>query len=119
MQTDKLETVIEKEVRTWVEGEGGIWIKLLADGRKGIPDNLILMPPLVIERVNFPVHLLIEMKRRRGGIVSPHQEKWLFDLASLSQPAFVCYTLQHVKDVVKYHIESLRRRILKHKADLT
>ena len=114
----KLECTIEKQVREWVEGEGGIWIKLLADGRKGIPDNLILMPPITIERNKYPVHLLVELKRKRGGVLSPHQERWLCDLTSITQPAFVCYSLEHVQDVVEHHISSLRRRILGHQADL-
>ena len=115
----KLECTIEKQVRNWVESEGGIWIKLIADGRKGVPDNLLLMPPLTIERNQYPIHLLIELKRKRGGVLSPHQERWLSDLASIAQPVFVCYSLEHVQDVVKYYTTSLRRRILGHQADLS
>lgn len=113
-----LESGIEKRVRRWVEEENGIWIKLLADGRKGIPDNLILLPPIVIDRFEFPVNFMVELKRRHGGIVSPHQEKWIKDLHHVGQPAFVCYSLEHVKDVAQFCKDTIRRRVLGPKADL-
>lgn len=116
----KLESTTEKEVRHWVEKvEKGIWIKLLADGRKGIPDNLLLLPPVVIDRFEYPVHLFVELKRKHGGIISPHQEKWMHDLSMLSQPVHVCYSLDHVKDVVDFARQSIRRKVLGCKADLS
>jgi hypothetical protein len=116
----KLEATTEKEVRHWVEKiEKGIWIKLIADGRKGIPDNLLLLPPVIIDRYEYPLHLIVELKRTHGGIVSPHQEEWLFNLSSLAQPVHVCYTLDHVKDVVEFERQSIRRKVLGCRADLS
>jgi hypothetical protein len=115
----KLESTIEKRVRRWVEEEEkGIWIKLLADGRKGIPDNLILLPPIIIDRFEFPVNFMVELKRRHGGVVSPHQEKWIKDLHGVAQPAFVAYSLNHVKDIAQFCKDTIRRRVLGPKADL-
>jgi len=102
-----------------VEDQGGIWVKLLADGRKGIPDNLIMLPPITIERFEFPVHVIVELKRKHGGIISPHQEQWLHELGSIAQPVHVCYALEHVKEVVEFTKQSLRRKILGCKADLS
>ena len=113
-----LESTIEKQVRKWVEDQGGIRIKLLADGRKGIPDNLILLPPLTIDGFVFPVHFMVELKRKHGGVISPHQDKWLKELHAIAQPAFVCYSLSHVQDVAQYCKDSIRRRVLGPKADL-
>lgn len=115
---DELESGLERKVRRWVEDQSGIWVKLLADGRKGIPDNLLLFPPLDVGGTKFPIHILVELKRLHGGVLSPHQERWLHDLATIEQPVFVCYTLKHVQDVVEHHKRSLRRRIVGQRADL-
>jgi hypothetical protein len=114
----KLEAKIEKQVRRWVESEGGKWIKLLADGRKGIPDNLIILPHISIERFDFPVCFMVELKRGHGGILSPHQERWLHDLSILCFPVFVCYSLEHVQEIADHVKQSIRRRVLGPKADL-
>lgn len=115
----ELEHNVEKKVRRWVEDQGGIWIKLLADGRKGIPDNLLLLPPITIEKWDYPVHIFVELKRPIGGLLSPHQEAWLHDLSTIQQPAYVCSTLQHVKDVADHVKQSIRRRVLGPRADLS
>ncbi len=115
----KLEATIERQVRRWVEDEeGGIWIKLLADGRKGVPDNLIMLPPIVIDRFEFPVHFMVELKRMERGVVSPHQEKWIKDLHGIGQPAFIAFSLPHVKTIADFCKATIRRRVLGSKADL-
>lgn len=114
----KLESEVESEVRAWVEDQGGKWVKLLADGRRGIPDNLLIFPPLKIEGFLFPLHVIIELKRPVGGKLSPHQERWLRDLSGLEQPVAVCKSLEHVQDFVDYVKQSIRRRVLGPKADL-
>ena len=115
----KLEKDIEKAVRTWVEKEEkGIWVKLLADGRKGIPDNLIMLPPVVIGRYKFPIGFYVELKRPKGGVLSGHQERWLRNLARIEQPAFVAYSLDHVKEIADYVQQSIRRRVMGARAEL-
>lgn len=106
-----LESHIEKSVRAWVEEQGGIWIKLLADGRKGIPDNLLLFPPIVLDQNTYPIHIIIELKRPKG-VVSAHQEWWLNELSKLWQPTHVCYSLDHVKDVHQHVVANLKRKVL-------
>ena len=114
----KLEKDIEKQVRKWVESEGGIWVKLLADGRKGIPDDLIMMPPVTIGTYDFPLHVIIELKRPHGSVLSAHQERWLFNLATIRQPCHVCYSLTHVQDIVDFERQSIRRRVMGARAEL-
>ena len=113
----ELEHNVEKKVQRWVEEQGGRWIKLVS--RKGLPDDLLLLPPITIEKWEYPVHVFVEMKRPIGGILSPHQEWWLHELSSLQQPAYVCNSLQHVKDVVDHVKQSIRRRVLGPRADLS
>lgn len=115
---DKLEKDIEKNVRNWVEGEGGIWVKLLADGRKGIPDNLILMPPVKIGRFDFPLHAIVELKRPHGSTLSGHQERWLYNLNGIRQPAHVGYSTKHVQEIVEFERQAIRRRVLGARAEV-
>lgn len=114
----KLEAKIERQIRKWVESEGGIWIKLIADGRKGVPDCLVILPPVTIERFDFPVCFMLELKRETGGVLSPHQEKWLHDLSTICFPAYVCYSLEHAQTIADHVKQSIRRRVLGPKADL-
>ena len=113
----KLEKVVEKEVRQWTEDQGGVWIKLLADGRRGIPDNLLLLPPLMVGRYAFPLHVFAELKRPQGGVISPHQERWLKRITDVNHPAWVSPSLQHVKDVVEHQQMHLKRVILGARAE--
>ncbi|MCP4450607.1 MAG: hypothetical protein GY809_04045, partial [Planctomycetes bacterium] len=113
----KLEKTVEREVRTWTEDQGGVWIKLLADGRKGIPDNLLLLPPLMVGRYAFPLHVFAELKRPHGGVLSPHQERWLKRITDTSHPAWVCPSLEHVQDVVEHQQMHLKRVILGARAE--
>ncbi len=106
---DILESDVEKECRAWVENEGGIWIKLLADGRKGIPDNEVMMPPIKVAGYEFPVTLKVELKRPVGGKISPHQEKWIRDIRNLEHPVYVCKSLDELKNAV----EDTKRMVVK------
>ena len=114
----RLEKDIEKKVRQYTEDEGGIWIKLLADGRKGIPDNLLLLPPVKIGRYDFPVHAMVELKRPRGSSLSLHQERWLNNLSLNRQPCHVGYSIDHVREIIEYERQSIRRRVMGARAEL-
>jgi hypothetical protein len=62
--------------------------KLEAMGvRKGVPDLLVFTPP--------PAHphakgAAIELKRRKGGTVSPEQQEWLLKLTALGWKTAIC-----------------------------
>ena len=114
----KLEKDIEKKVRKYTEDEGGIWIKLLADGRKGIPDNLLILPPVKIGRYDFPLQTMVELKKPHGSVLSGHQERWLNNLALRRQPAHIGYSLKHVIEIIEYERQSIRRRVLGARAEV-
>ena len=113
----KLEKTVEKEVRTWTEDQGGVRIKLLSDSDRGIPDNLLLLPPLLVGRYAFPLHVFAELKRPKGGVLSPHQERWLKNITNVEHPAYVCSSLEHVQDVVEHQKAHLKRVILGARAE--
>lgn len=51
--------------------------------RAGFPDLLIITK-------NCPCLIAIELKRVKGGVVSPEQKKWLKALNAAGVPAMVC-----------------------------
>lgn len=70
-----LEKDIEKKLRTMVENHGGLCLKWVCPGWSGVPDRIILLPG---GRIMF-----VELKRPKGGKVSPMQQWWARKLRSL------------------------------------
>ena len=63
------ESAVEAELSAVVRGRGGLCVKLRATGRRGFFDRVIIMPK---GRIIFA-----EIKRPRGGRVSPHQRQYI------------------------------------------
>jgi hypothetical protein len=61
------ESVVEKELRMRVQLAGGLCIKTRAIGTRGFFDRVIVLPGRVV---------FCEVKRPRGGRVSPHQIRY-------------------------------------------
>lgn len=89
------------KIKHWANGLGvklDYDVKYMASLRsqghyKGIADMTVLLPK---GRAIF-----IEMKRIKGGVVSPEQKKWLKDLQDLGYPAKVCYGADEAIEFVK------------------
>src|SRR5512139_2703436 len=60
--------------------------------RRGVPDFLVLVPGKVI---------FVELKRQRGGRVSPEQKIWVAALTAAGCPAKVCCGAQEAIEFVK------------------
>jgi hypothetical protein len=71
--------------------------KLKAEGvMRGVPDLFI------------PAHnLWIEMKRSKGGVLSPEQRDWINYLEMLGNTVFVCHGADHAKDAVDKFFSNL------------
>ena len=63
-----LEKEIEQKLRKNVEDLGGKCLKWVCPGWSGVPDRIVLLPG---GRIYF-----VELKRPRGGVLSPMQKKW-------------------------------------------
>lgn len=87
----KLEKEIEQKLRRAVELHGGRCLKWVCPGWSGVPDRIVLLPGA---RVHF-----IELKRPKGGKLSPLQVVWHKWLAQLG---FYCFTLWDDEDVSNY-----------------
>jgi hypothetical protein len=62
------EVSIESYLKKAVEKTGGLCLKLSPANYVGIPDRLVILPGGVI--------VFVELKRPRGGIIAPMQERW-------------------------------------------
>lgn len=65
--------------------QGGTILRRMGT-KAGVPDYLIFTPPPLMPDVRG---VAIEMKRRKGGVVSPKQEKWLAYLSAIGWHALV------------------------------
>jgi len=63
--------------------------------KKGFPDYIILFPDRAI---------FIEMKRVKGGVVSPEQKEWIADLQRLGFRAEICKGFLEAKALIEYYL---------------
>jgi hypothetical protein len=59
--------------------------------KSGFPDVIIFDRPTIVENGTMYVGCAVEMKRKKGGIVSPEQTKWIADLTERGWACSVCY----------------------------
>ena len=96
MPTNKpLEKSIENVLRKAVEAEGGLCLKWVCPGHRGVPDRMILFPGGIIA--------FVELKRpgakvKAGGL----QEWWREKIQSFGFPCYEISTAEHVKNLVSY-----------------
>jgi len=63
-----IEAEIEKELCSLCERSGWECLKLELNGSRGFPDRTVLTP--------WGAVYFVELKRPKGGVVSPHQDHW-------------------------------------------
>lgn len=68
VKTPELEKDLEKKLRKKVESYGGRFVKFVSPSSAGVPDRIAMLPG---GRVVF-----VEMKRPKGGEISPLQKMW-------------------------------------------
>lgn len=96
MPTNKpLEKSIENVLRKAVEAEGGLCLKWVCPGHRGVPDRMLLFPGGIIA--------FVELKRpgakvKAGGL----QEWWREKIQSFGFPCYEISTAEHVKNLVSY-----------------
>jgi len=69
------ESAVEAELRRRVLERGGMCEKIVVVGQRGFPDRLVILPG--------PRVILAELKRPRGGKISPHQREYMARLEAL------------------------------------
>ena len=84
-----LERDIEKALVAMVKRRGGLCLKWVCPGWSGVPDRIILLPR---GRIIF-----VELKRPKGGKVSPLQDWWREQLLRLGFDHYYLYNHENVK----------------------
>ena len=94
MPTNKpLEKSIENVLRKAVEDEGGVCLKWVCPGHRGVPDRMILFPGGIIA--------FVELKRpgakvKAGGL----QEWWRQRLVAFGFPCYEISTVKQIQQLV-------------------
>ena len=70
------EEKVERELVRRVTQLGGMCLKVTVIGRRGFADRLVILP-------GGRMHL-VEVKRPKGGVLSPHQHLWRREMMALS-----------------------------------
>lgn len=84
-----LERDIEKALVAMIKSRGGLCLKWVCPGWAGVPDRIILLPGGHI--------IFAELKRPKGGKVSPLQQWWREKLSELGFDHYYIYNHENVK----------------------
>ena len=90
---DQLESEVEDCLRRCVERAGGVCVKFLPDFARGFPDRIVLLPGGLL--------VWVELKRPRGGVLSPAQRVQHVTLRRLGQRVEVVWTKEQAEDLVR------------------
>jgi hypothetical protein len=86
----QLEKDIERKLRVMVENRDGLCLKWVCPGWAGVPDRIVLLPG---GRVVF-----VELKRPKGGKLSPMQKRWAKVLRDLGFRHWVIWNQEDLDD---------------------
>ncbi len=78
-----LERELEKDAREQIKAQGGLMLKWVSPGKKGVPDDIVFWPRGVIHLIEF---------KKPGEDLKPHQVLVHEDLAVFKPPIFVIST---------------------------
>lgn len=97
MTNKPLEKSIENVLRQAVEAEGGVCLKWVCPGHRGVPDRMILFPGGVIA--------FVELKRPGAKVKAGGLQEWWRD--RLWEFGFPCYEISTAEKALKL-VHSMR-----------
>ncbi len=97
MTNKPLEKSIENVLRKAVEAEGGVCLKWVCPGHRGVPDRMILFPGGVIA--------FVELKRPGAKVKAGGLQEWWHD--RLWEFGFPCYEISTAEKALKL-VHSMR-----------
>lgn len=98
----KLEKDIEAKLRRVVEKHGGSCLKWVCPGHSGVPDRLILLPG---GRLMFA-----ELKKPKGGEISPLQRWWHRKLTGLGFDCWFVFDEKDIRTLEMVIVDAIRRK---------
>ena len=103
MNQNPLEKEIERKLKTLIEGTlGGLCLKWVCPGWRGVPDRILLLPG---GRVYF-----VETKRPKGSRVDPLQIWWRRKLETLGFTVWHVYDAEQLKYLEMAIADDIGRR---------
>ena len=87
-----LEKDLEKKLVDGIKARGGLCLKWVSPGSRGVPDRILLLPG---GRIAFA-----EMKRPKGARVDPLQKYWKRILTGLGFRVFTIFTEEELHSVL-------------------
>lgn len=104
MNNNPLEKEIEQKLKVMVEGKlGGLCLKWVCPGWRGVPDRILLFPG---GRVHF-----VELKRPKGGKVDALQSWWRRKLEGLGFTVWHIYNTEQLTYLELILADENKRRI--------
>lgn len=89
----KPEAKIEKYLEDKVLDLGGMCPKWTSPGMKGVPDRIVFMPG--------GLTVFVELKREKGGVISPIQAWRAQQLTNLGQKVFFIHTREQIDRLIE------------------
>ena len=87
---------VEAEVEDYlcerVEALGGLCVKLRPPTGMGFPDRTVMLPGGIVA--------FVEVKRPRGGHLSPQQKRWLLDMKKIGLNAEIVQSQESVDTLI-------------------
>lgn len=88
-----LEKDLEAKLVREVKAMGGMCLKWVCPGNRGVPDRIALLPG---GRIRF-----IEMKRPKGSRIDPLQKYWSRVLSKLGFKTYTIFTPEELEQAIK------------------
>lgn len=86
---------MEKYFKNLVESTGAYCFKFTSPGTRGVPDRIVVARSGIY---------FVELKRPKGGRLSPHQIRWQEKFKSLGQTIHLIKNREEVEDFVECYL---------------
>ena len=84
---------LEKHLSEYCQKNRILFLKIRPETGRGFPDRLVITPSRIV--------MFLELKSKKRGVVSPHQDMWIRTLRRYNQFACVVDDLQDAKQYIE------------------
>ena len=87
------ERTLEKQLAEYCQKNRILFLKVKLEVGRGFPDRIVITPSGNV--------LFLELKSKKRGVVSPHQDMWVRTLRNYNQFVCVVDDLQDAKEIIE------------------